>query len=468
MASVSIEPAVPDIAESAHAAAGTPAQAWPHPARAWLTLLVLTFALVFSFLDRQILVLMIEPIKKDFGGLSDTKVSLLLGPAFVLLYAFSSLPISRIADWANRKIIIALGVAFWSLMTICCGLAQNYALLFIARMGVGAGESSFSPATYSILTDVFPREKLATAAGVLSMGVTYGSATALIVGGAVIGLVSNMPDTVIPGLGVIHPWQWAFVAVGTPGFLVALLIYFAVQEPARRGKVKIQDGRGKEVKSVPVGQVIKFLLDDWKCFGPIFATMFVRSLAVGVAAWVPSFFVRSYGWDIPKVGLTQGLVLLFATPLGIWIGGKLSQRWTGKGMWDCNLRIALIMSAITMPSAILYPLSPSPWLALGLMAFNTFLLAIATGPSVAAVQLIVPNQMRGQVNSLNLLIYNLSVAFAPTFVALCTNFVFHKDADLRYSIVLISVIIYPLVILLTWIGLKPYARSAKRAHEQFT
>ncbi|HXZ67447.1 MAG TPA: MFS transporter [Alphaproteobacteria bacterium] len=458
----------PATAVSAAPSAEAPARsgAWPSPVRAWYTLVILTIAFMFSILDRTILSLMIEPIKKDLV-ISDFEVSLLLGPAFVMIYAFSSLPISRIADWASRKVIIAAGLAFWSFATACCGLAQSYWPLFIARTGVGAGESSFAPATYSILADLFPREKLAIATGFLSIGYSYGAAVALILGGAVIGLVRNMPNTVVPGLGVIHPWQWTFIIVGVPGILLALFFQATVKEPARQGKFRPKNADGSEIKSVPVGEVFKFLAADWKCYAPIFSSIAIRSLAVGVATWIPSFFVRTYHWSIPEVGLAQGLILLLATPPGIWLGGLISQRWTRKNMWDCNLRLSVIASVIILPTSILYPLAPSPYLALGLMAFNGFVASIGAGPATAALQLITPNQMRGQINSLNLLTFNIFAAAGPTFVAVFTDFVFHKNADLKYSIMLVALAINPIATFISWLGLKPYGRSVKRAQEQF-
>jgi MFS family permease len=276
-----------------------------------------------------------------------------------------------------------------------------------------------------------------------------------------------MHDTVIPGLGVLHPWQWAFVIVGLPGVFVALLVHLTVKEPARRGRLKTQTPGARTKDSMPIGQVLKYIADDWPCFGPIFVGMAVRSLGLGAAAWLPEFFRRTYDWAIPQIGLAQGLILLIASPAGVWLGGRLSERWTRQNMWDCNLRLAIITSLIALPTAILYPLSPSPWLALGLMTFNSFLISMGAGPGAAALQLIVPNQMRGQINSLNLLVFNFSFAFAPTFVALLTDFVFHKEADLRYSIMLVALLINPVSIFITWLGLKPYGRSAKRAHEQF-
>jgi MFS family permease len=351
-------------------------------------------------------------------------------------------------------------------MTAMCGLAQGYWMLFAARMGVGAGESSYAPATYSILADYFPRDKLAEATGFLANGFNYGMALALILGGAVIGAVERMPDTIIPGIGVMHPWQWAFVAVGLPGLLLALLFQATVKEPKRRGVARAQVGT--KPKAVPIKEVFKFLLSDWRTFGPLFAANAIRSLGAGVAVWIPTFYIRTYHWTAPQVGLIQGLMLLCISPIGIWLGGKLSERWTRQGMWDCNMRITFLAGLIALPFGILYPLMPYGWLALTLSGTSLFIAAVSTGPAVAALQLIVPNQMRGQINSLNLLIFNIiSAGIGPTFVALFTDYLFRDPADLRYSIVLIALLLNPIATFVIWLGIKPYGRSAKRAAEQF-
>ena len=188
---------------------------WPSPRRAWYAVAVFALALAISFLDRSILSLLIGPIKRDLG-LSDFKASLLIGFAFVFFYMFMGLPIARLVDTKSRRLIIGCGVALWSLMTSLCGLAQNFTQLFIARIGVGVGEACNGPATFSMLADLFPRERLPRAIAVLNLGFVAGTGLALLLGGAVIHLVSTLPSISVPGLGALHPWQVTFILVGIP------------------------------------------------------------------------------------------------------------------------------------------------------------------------------------------------------------------------------------------------------------
>ena len=200
----------------------------------WYVVLVCMLAYIFSFVDRQILALMIEPIKRDLG-LSDTQFSLLHGLAFSLFYAFMGIPIALLADRYSRPRIIAIGVAFWSLATAVCGLSRNFAQMFLARIGVGVGEAALSPATYSMLSDMFPRDRLGRAVGVYSIGSFIGGGLAFLIGGYVINLLKRVDTVVLPLLGALRPWQVTFFVVGLPGLLVALLILLTVRDPGRRG-----------------------------------------------------------------------------------------------------------------------------------------------------------------------------------------------------------------------------------------
>ena len=277
---------------------------------------------MFAFIDRQIITLLVGPIKKDLG-VSDTQMSLLLGFAFVMFYVFLGIPIARLADVRSRRLIIGIGIAIWSLMTAACGLTQNFWQLFAARVGVGVGEACNGPATFSMLTDYFPKEKLAKAASVLSIGFFVGSGLALLVGGSVIQLVSGMPDIAVPLVGSIHPWQLAFIVVGLPGLLVAASIR-TVQEPRRRGIfVKGISGANPErPQAMPIRDVFRFLTDDWKTYGPMYAGMGLRSMvAFGAGAWIPTFFIRTYGWTAPQIGFAIGVILLTISPLGLLSGG---------------------------------------------------------------------------------------------------------------------------------------------------
>ena len=436
---------------------------WPRPARAWYALAVLTVALMFATIDRSILSLLVEPIKADLG-ISDTGMSLLIGFAFIFFYAFLGLPIARLADVHSRRLIIGIGIAFWSVMTAICGLAQNFWQLFWARVGVGAGESSFAPATYSIFTDSFRPADLPKALAVNSIGFVYGHALALIVGGAVIQLISGMPDTVVPGIGVIRPWQLVFFAVGLPGLIIAAFMA-TVHEPKRRGFIGVATTSKR--KAMPVRDIYRFLRDGRRTYVPIFGAMGIKTLlSFGMSLWLPTFFIRTYGWSASQIGYAQGLVMLFVAPFGLALGGWLAGWFARRGYDDANIRVVLIATIGILPLSILFPLMPDPRYALALYGLNYFIAMFGVGPGNAALQIITPNEMRGQVRALYQFVFNIiGYALGPLFVALFTDYVFGAEESLRYSMSTAAVIMGPIAIAITWYGLKPYGLSVARSRQ---
>lgn len=204
-------------------------------ARAWSALAVLMLAYTVSFVDRTILSLLIPPIQRDLG-ISDTQVSLLAGFAFAIFYTLMGIPLGRIADRYNRRNLIAVGITVWCLMTAACGLARTYWELFLARVGVGIGEAALSPAAYSMISDLFPRDQLGRAIAIYSIGLPIGSGVALLIGALVVGMVANVPPITLPLVGTLYAWQLTFLLVGLPGLIVALLV-LALREPQRRDQV---------------------------------------------------------------------------------------------------------------------------------------------------------------------------------------------------------------------------------------
>lgn len=441
-------------------------ESWPSPARAWYAVFVFTIVLMFAFIDRQIITLLVGPIKHDLG-VSDTQVSLLLGFAFIMFYVVLGIPIARVADVKSRRLIIGIGIAIWSAMTAACGLAQNYWQLFAARVGVGVGEACNGPATFSMLSDYFPKEKLPKAISVLSIGFFVGSGLALIVGGGVVQLVSGMPDIAVPVVGSIHAWQFAFIVVGLPGLIVAAMIA-TVHEPRRRGLIvrASADGTVGTPRSLPIRDIFRFLLDDWKTYGPMYAGMALRSMvAFGAAAWLPTFFIRTYGWTAPQIGLAIGVILLTISPLGLLTGGLLAEWYAKRGYHDANMRVNLISTIAILPTSALYPLMPTPEWSLIVFATNSFLASVGPGPANAALQTITPNQMRAQVSAFYLFIFNLiGFGLGPITVAVLTDYVFGAEEYLRYSIALNAAVLGPIAWLIFWFGLKPYGESVIRAN----
>jgi MFS family permease len=437
------------------------AQPWPDRTRAWYAVGVFALALMFNFLDRQIMTLLIGPIKSDLS-LSDTEISVLIGFAFVSFYVLVGIPISRLVDSYSRRLIIGVGVASWSVMTALCGLANNFWQLFVARVGVGVGESCNGPATYSMLSDLFPREKLPKAIAVLSFGFMFGSGLAYVVGGTVIQMVMSRPDVTLPLIGTLRPWQLAFILVGLPGLVVAALVA-TIREPARRGFAS-GDGSARR-KALPVRQIIRFLRDNASAYGPLFLGTGLKALlAFGSSVWVPELMVRKFGWAIGDIGLALGLILIVVAPLGLLCGGALAERLAKAGHADANLRVVLLASIGLIPTSILFPLMPSATLMLALMAVNTFIGSLGPGPQNAALQVITPNPMRGQVTALFLAVFNLvGFGLGPMFVALLTDHVFGADRFLPYSLALTAAILGPVAAFVIWRGMKPYGESVVRA-----
>lgn len=439
----------------------SPSSDWPSPRRAWYALTVLTLGLMVATLDRSVLGLLSEPIKRDLG-ISDTQFSLLVGFAFVFFYAILGLPIARLADRGSRRLIIGIGMAFWSIATALCGLATTFWQMFWARVGVGAGESSFAPATYSIVTDSFPPEKLAHAIAILGMGFSIGNGFTLMVGSALLHVLAGAQSVEVPLLGEMRTWQAVFVAIGIPGVLLAFVMA-TVQEPRRRGRLIARDAAA--ATSVPVRDILRFVNEDRKTFVPMFVAMGIKTLLnFGSFVWVPALFVRTHDWSIPRIGFAQGLIWLVGSPLGMLAGSWLSQRYARRGRDDANMRVLLIATTLSIPTSIAYPLVGDAYLAIALYAVNNFVLSLGIAPANAALQLVTPNEMRSQVRAAYQFVFNVvGWAGGPLFVALFTDYVFGRASAVGYSLALAAVIVSPIAALITWYGLKPYAASLVRS-----
>ncbi|MGE8294547.1 MAG: spinster family MFS transporter [Pseudomonas sp.] len=430
---------------------------YPSSARAWVTVAILMVAYVLSFVDRQILNLLVEPIRRDLL-ISDTQMSLLMGLSFALFYTVCGIPLGRVADTRSRRGLIAVGVLFWSAATAACGMAKMYWQFLLCRIGVGVGEAALSPAAYSLIADSFPAERRATAISVYSMGVYLGSGLAFLVGGLVIQFASAQGDVVLPVLGEVRPWQLIFLILGVAGVLFTLLM-LAVKEPVRRGA-----GAGVAVPLSEVGRYIRanrrtVLLHNFGFAGLAFA-------GYGSAAWVPSFYIRTYGWDAGQVGIVYGSIVAVFGCLGIVFGGRLADWMAKRGRSDANMRVGLYSALGALPMVTLFPLMDTAFWASLLMAPTVFCLSMPFGVAPAAIQEIMPNSMRGQASAIYLFVITLfGLGIGPTAVALVTDFVFADDAALRYSLLIVTTLAVLMSIILLGKSLKPYRESVTRLEQ---
>lgn len=434
---------------------------WPSASASYYALFVLTLGTTLATVDRTIISLLVEPIKADLG-INDTQFSLLVGFAFVSLYAILGIPIARWADVHSRRMIIGVGIAFWSTATAICGFSQNFWQLFVARMGVGAGEASFTPAAYSILSDSFKPEKLPTAIAVLTLGFTLGTGIANFLGGAVVDLLADVPPIEVPLIGSIRNWQLVFIIVAIPGLLLALLMR-TVSEPQRKG-YRNQSLRGAK-KAVSYRELTAYLVEERKAFVPMFLALALKMmLSYGVAIWLPAFFIRTYGWTAAETAYGMGVMVFVSTPIGLWLGVQLTNYFTRRGYDDANMRSVLVASFFVLPTSILMPMMPTGFGAMAMMCGVAMFSTIGIVPGSAALQLIVPNEMRGQVRALYMFISNVfGYGLGPVSVALFTDFVFLQPDGIRYSMLTVGAIFAPLLIVITWYGMKPYAEAVRKS-----
>nr|WP_186351428.1 MFS transporter [Pseudomonas chengduensis] len=414
-------------------------------------------AYVLSFVDRQILNLLVEPIRRDLA-INDTQMSLLMGLSFALFYTVCGIPLGRVADTRSRRGLIAVGILFWSAATAACGMAKMYWQFLLCRIGVGVGEAALSPAAYSLIADSFPAERRATAISVYSMGVYLGSGLAFLVGGLVIQFASAQGDVTLPVLGEVRPWQLIFLILGVAGVFFTLLM-LAIKEPVRRGA-----GAGVAVPLSEVGRYIRanrrtVLLHNFGFAGLAFA-------GYGSAAWIPTFYIRTYGWDAGQVGIVYGCIVAVFGCLGIVFGGRLADLMAKRGRSDANMRVGLYAALGALPMVVLFPLMDTAFWASMLLAPAVFCLSMPFGVAPAAIQEIMPNSMRGQASAIYLFVITLiGLGVGPTAVALVTDFVFADDNALRYSLLIVTTLAVLMSIILLAKSLKPYRESVTRLEQ---
>lgn len=439
-----------------------PNDPWPSASAAAYTILVLTVASMFSYIDRIILSLMVGPIRQTFG-IGDTEIGLLQGLAFGVFYTIAALPLGRLVDFENRRTVIAVGATVFSAFTIASGLAREYWQLFLARVGVGAGEASLNPAAYSILADTYPKDKLSGALGIFTMGAFVGIGCAFIFGGAIVQWAMTTGPITLPVIGTVLPWQTAFLVVGFPGLLVALWVA-TLKEPARRGVEVDATGR---LKPPPLGDVLARVWANKSLYIPMFAGYCAITLnGYAGTSWTAEFFKRTFDWSSAQVGFWYGLIgVMIASVLGALAGGRLAD-FLGKKHADAPLRVAALAMLLSWIPSATATLMPDPWLALGVLAVAQFFTTFPFPLAAAAIQLSTPNQFRGQTSALYLFTINLcGLGLGPLVVGVMNDHVFPMADGVRFSLAVVNGVTAPLAFILLWSALKPY-RAARRAHEE--
>lgn len=385
----------PQFAAAAPAAPVTPAAApeasAPPVSRAYV-LGILLSVYIFNFIDRQIVSILQEPIKAEFG-LKDWQLGLMTGTAFALFYVTLGLPIARLADKTNRVTIISISLAIWSGFTAFFGLAQNYAQLLLMRIGVGIGEAGCSPPSHSLISDYFPPNKRATALAVYALGIPLGSTIGIWSGAYLFKLLDD--------------WRMAFIVVGLVGLAFAVVVKLTLPEPPRG----VFDTKRK-AELPPLMEVVRALSRKPSFWCLSLAGAFASLVSYSLFPWIPSYFVRVHyvGVPVPEaiaaIALPFGLIVGIAGSLGTTLGGRLADRFAAKDL-RAYCYVPALASAACVPLfwlAFLMPTVSTSWLALILPFMLT---TVWYGPLFATIQNLVAPGMRAMASAVMLLVVNL-------------------------------------------------------------
>jgi MFS family permease len=413
-----------------------------------MIVLVLALASMVSQFDRTVVNLMVEPIKVRFA-LDDTHFGMLQGIAFGIFYILACVPVGRLVDRYQRSLFLGLCLGLFSLAAMASGLARSFTQLFLTRVSVGIGEASVTPAALSMLSDLFPPERLGRPVSGFLMSAPIGQAIAFIGGGA---LLQWLTTSSFLASGVLHhlaPWQAAFIIVGAPGLLL-VPVFLLLGEPQRRGP--------GHAAPLPVAEVLRIVRSRAPALIPMFAGFALVSLVSYVFfIWTPALFQRTYGWNPAQIGTGFGLVLIVFGTSGVFFAGWLSDRLARRGHSDAPLTVAAFGFVGCGVFGALAPLMPSAIAALAMLAPAIFLSMMPFPCAGAAIQMIIPNRARGQVTALYITITSLvGLSIGPIVIGLMTDRVFRDPADIRYSMAIVVGAAAPLMFVLLLAARKPY------------
>jgi len=420
---------------------------------------VICFAYLFGFMDRIIVGLLTPAIQADLG-LSDSQMGIIQGLAFALFYTLFGVPLGLAADRMNRKWLLTAGTAVWSTMTAVCGLARGFWPLFGARVGVGIGEATLNPCAASLIGDYFKAQTRPKAFGVYTMSTALGTAVTYITGGAVIAWVmgAGAGNTFpMPVLGDIQAWQAVFIIVGLAGLVPALLMALTVREPARQDLVNQGKGADWAQTRAFLRQNRKTLLCHY------FGVSLIIMSVYGWVNWMPTFFVRIHGWGVPTFSIYYGIFGGLAGIVSALTSGFVTGWFKQRGRIDGAMRTVMWGGLCLTIGTAIAPLMPAPELALAGFVIAGLFANYPSAQALAALNEITPNQLRGLVTALYILVLGLAGAgLGPFAMGWVTDNVFGDKQYIHYSMALVTSVMGLSGCALVAFGLKSFRESLGR------
>jgi MFS family permease len=395
---------------------------------------ILVATAVLSYTDRQVLSLLVDPIRADLG-ISDTQISLLLGTAFAVVYGVAGIPLGWLADRTSRRNLIFCGVIVWTIGTLACGLSQSFGQLFAGRLVVGLGEAVLSPAAISLISDYFPPSRRGTAVACFLSGIAMGIGAAILIGGGVLHLVQIGALAGTPFANEA-PWRMVLLLIGAPGLLWALIILI-IREPVRRG------AEPTVVNPTSATSVDPTSSTGWSKVIPIYIVVAIASLVDNaVGAWAPTLLTREFHMDRAQVGMELGIMLTAAFGGGVLIGGWLADKAGVSGGWSRKLLVCLVAGALILPVAASLNAGSVNLVMMSIPAYFA-LSGIVTACGFSAILDVVPNRSRGLAMSISFFL-NVAVggAVGPTAVAMSSKLLFGGEAGLGPAIAVTVAVSY--------------------------
>jgi MFS family permease len=411
----------------------------------WRTLGILLLIYMLAYLDRQILTLLVDPVRSHLG-VSDVEMGFLQGLGFTLFYALCGPLVGWTVDRYNRRLVIFTGIVIWSFSTAACGVANSYAQLLLARFGVGAGEAALLPAAYSIISDMVDKSRLGRAMGVFSLGSIAGGALSYVAGGALITYAGNFAGSDLPVIGAMRDWQLVFLAIGALGLPMAFLV-FAFPDPQRRKRAG--DAAAPGLAGAHFAKHWRFYTCHFMAF-----SLFCF-LGAATTAWSATYMMREFGWSVGGVSALLGIKTLAAGALGMVGGGLLADWLTRRGIRDAHMRMYIFIMPVFAAAGMTAYLASNMWIAFaGLVVVSLISPFIAV--AAAALQLATVPERRGIASASFLLIYNLiGFGLGPAVVALASRLIFGDSGNLGPAMALAFAVLPVLVMILMALGLRP-------------